>query len=460
MRGPYGALVTSAPVLENAPPTRPAVVTVAYRLQVALVAALLIVVVVSILDAVHYNGLINEAVRTTSEPDMTAVSWEREDNIAGLLFVGVPLFVLAVWLGISAVLVRRGSNVGRVLTWVGVGAPSLCVLMSCFLGVLGVFAFAMIALPFGDPAVYEDDPDLTGDFTGDAFTETVYSADSGGWSLAYDIITTTCLMLALLLAVAVVVLLATPPSARYFRRGEPVPPAPVPRQFPSPYATTPAPNAATPFPYATAPAPYAATPYPYATAPASYAATPFPYAAAPASYAATPFPYAATPAPYAATPYPYAAAPAPYYPAAASPFPPAPVPMYLPPDPASTDPHPAPGSASEPPSSGPMYPPSTVGPTYPHPHAAPSAPWGMPSPSPHPAAAPMRAPSVDPTLPAAESTVPTASAAESTVPTASAAEPTVPTAPATEPTAPTPDAGPGAPADGSPPASSGPDASA
>ncbi|MDY7083831.1 MAG: hypothetical protein SYR96_01870 [Actinomycetota bacterium] len=406
--------MTSAPVLENAPPTRPAVVTVAYRLQVALVAALLIVVVVSVLDAVHYNGLINEAVRTTSEPDMTAVSWEREDNIAGLLFVGVPLFVLAVWLGISAVLVSRGSNVGRVLTWVGVGAPSLCVLMSCFLGVLGVFAFAMVALPFGDPAVYEDDPDFTGDFSGDAFTDTVYTADSGGLSLAYDIITTTCLMLALLLAVAVVVLLATPPSARYFRRGEPVPPAPVPQPFLSPYATTPTP------------------------------------------YATAPFPHATTSTPYAATPFPYAAAPAPYYPAAAGPFPPTSVPMYLPPDPASTNPHSTPGSAAEPPSSGPMYPPRTTGPTYPpphlYPHAAPPAPWGTPSPSPHPPAAPMRTPSVDPTAPVAEPALPTAPA--------SAAEPAVPTAPAAEPTASTPDASPSAPADGSPPASSGPDAGA
>ncbi|MBL7261733.1 hypothetical protein [Paractinoplanes lichenicola] len=293
--------MTSAP---TPPPARPTVVTVAFWLQVALVATLVLVVAVSIADTVHYNGLIDEAVRTTSTPDMTSISWEREDNIAGLLFVAVPMFVLAVWLGVSAIFVRRGSNVGRVLTWVGVGAPALLMLLSCLLGLLGVFAFAMIAIPFEDPSVYEDDPDFTGDDF--AFSDTVYNLDDGGWSLAYDIITAVGFVLILLLAVAVVVLLATSPAARWFRRGEP-------ERRPLRPA----------FPYATPPAPYYPAAGPYAPAPM--------YPPPTTSY---PYPY----------PYPYPAAWA-----APSPFPPPAAPFTPPTPPASPEPPPAvPGSVAPP----------------------------------------------------------------------------------------------------------------
>ncbi|MBU2669276.1 hypothetical protein KOI35_37770 [Actinoplanes bogorensis] len=220
-----------------AAPARPTTVTVAFWFQVGLVAVLLILIGMSIAGAVHYNGLIDEAARATSA-DAEEVSLEREDNVAGTLFAAIPLLLLAIWLGITAIWVRRGSNIARILTWVGLGAPLLLGLGCCF---FGFFAFAMF-IPFDES--FADDPefadDPTMDFSDSPFYDKLFSLDSGGWSVAYDAVISTALGLALLFAVTVVVLLVVSPSNRYFRPlgrvafGFPYGPMPGPYGYPGP----------------------------------------------------------------------------------------------------------------------------------------------------------------------------------------------------------------------------------
>ncbi|MBM2622635.1 hypothetical protein JIG36_44755 [Actinoplanes sp. LDG1-06] len=388
--------MTSAETIDPIP-VRPGVVTIAFWFQVALVALMLIVVGVSIADAVHYSGLIDEAVRTTTA-DTTSVSWEREDNVIGTLFLAVPLTVLAIWLGVTAVWVRRGSNVARILTWVGLGLPALFVVISCFFGFMAVFAFAALAAPFSeplpedDPTTWEDDPG----FGDDGFAESVWDLDSGTWSVVSDAIIATSLVLILLLAVATVVLLLTGPANRWFRRGEPTRRPPTPQQFAFPYGYQPVPTYPAPYGYA-APPPhgYAApptwpTPYPPAGAPfppAGFAppAPPFPPAAA------APFPQATPPfTPYGSTPFP------PSWPAQA----PTPAPPAQEPTPAPVPfPDPAPGQANSPaPASTPFPDPSPGHAERPAPASSPDPAPG-PSPEPGPGSTPEPGPTPPPSDP-------------------------------------------------------------
>ncbi len=220
----------------DAPP-RPAVVAVAFWFHVALVVLLLILVGTAIVDAVHHNGLIDEAARATNaDPQEVAIA--RDDNLTGVLFACLPLGVLALWLGGTVWGMRRGSNVARILTWVGLAAPVVLALLSCLLGGLfgfvGLFLFALL-LP-DDPAFDEApvDDDASGWTDGTLFYDKLYSLDSGGWSIAFDAIMITAAALALLLAIALGVLLLTGPANRYFR------PQQTPRRPPMPYGPSPA----------------------------------------------------------------------------------------------------------------------------------------------------------------------------------------------------------------------------
>ena len=100
--------------MQSPSPARPATVTVAFALQVALAGTLLVSAALAIAGAVHYDGLIDRAQLTTT-PAPGEVAGERAANLAGALFVSVPAVLLAVWLGITAIRLRRGSNVARIL---------------------------------------------------------------------------------------------------------------------------------------------------------------------------------------------------------------------------------------------------------------------------------------------------------------------------------------------------------
>jgi hypothetical protein len=196
------------------------VVSVAFWFQVALVGLLLLVIGVSIADAIHYDGLIDQAAAGTGiDPD--EVTFERDSNLGFALILGLPLLVLTIWLGVTVAFIRRGSNVARILTWVGLGAPAGLVLLSCLFGgvfgLFGVLAFAQLdESDFDDPDFSDDSLEFT-DGSGGDFYDRLYNLDSGGLSLVYDAIQAVAVTLAFLLAIAIVVLLLTGPANRFFR---------------------------------------------------------------------------------------------------------------------------------------------------------------------------------------------------------------------------------------------------
>nr|WP_221381034.1 hypothetical protein [Actinoplanes polyasparticus] len=198
-------------------PVRPTVVGVAFWFQVTLVGLLLLTVGVLIADAIHYDGLIDQAARV-SGADEWEVSAERDSSLGFTLLFGLPLLVLTVWLGATLTFVGRGSNVARILTWVGLSAPVALCLVSCllggFVGAIGVVAFSSL----GEP-IEGDDGEivLEQEWRDDGFYGRLYDLDSGGWSLVYDAVLAFAAPSAALLAVAIIVLLATRQAGRYFR---------------------------------------------------------------------------------------------------------------------------------------------------------------------------------------------------------------------------------------------------
>ncbi|MEU4221712.1 hypothetical protein [Actinoplanes sp. NPDC026623] len=226
---------------------RPAAVTVAFALQVALAGTLLLMVGVAIADAVHYDALIDQAARAATSGGDDAGS-ERAANLSSALLTAVPALLLAAWLGITAIWVRRGSNVARILTLVGIGAPVLLGALACVFGSLfGLLLVGLITAAPGDG--FTDGEELTDDesFTaweGSDFYARLDRLDGKGWSVAFDVLGMVTVIVALLLAVATVVLLLTSTSHRFFRPWRPAPlyrhPAPF-HGYPAPFHGYPAP---------------------------------------------------------------------------------------------------------------------------------------------------------------------------------------------------------------------------
>ncbi len=221
-----------------AAPPRPPTVTVAFLLQLGLAGLLLLLVAVVATEAVHYDGLIDRALRLAGSGAAEDAAFERSANVAGAVLAGFPALLLAVWFGSTAIGVRRGSNVGRVLTLVGLGAPLVLGILACFAGVLGILMFGVLLAGASEEFTGEEyagaedfageDPGAGG---GSAFYDELIRLDSGGWSMVLTSVGEIAVMTAFLVAVAVGVLLITPTSNRYFR---PRPPAPWPTYPPSP----------------------------------------------------------------------------------------------------------------------------------------------------------------------------------------------------------------------------------
>ncbi|MET0418952.1 MAG: hypothetical protein ABW022_23300 [Actinoplanes sp.] len=213
-------------------PPRPASVTVAFALQLALAGMLLLTIVLAIADTIHYDGLIDQALRATGGTATEDAGFERSANVS-TMFVPIGLALpLAVWLGVNAFFVRRGSNVARILSLIGLGLPLLLGIASCVVGgLLGLMFFSLLASSGPDGSFGEDDEFFAEDMYGpdvSAFYDELYRLDSGGWSLAYDVLSTTAVVTALLLGIAVAVLLLTGAANRFFRPRPPMPFPPVP----------------------------------------------------------------------------------------------------------------------------------------------------------------------------------------------------------------------------------------
>jgi hypothetical protein len=230
--------------------SRPAAVTVAFALQLAAVGTLLLMVGVAIADAIHYDGLIDQAIRITG-PDASEAAFERSANLSGALIIAIPAVLMAVWLGIAAVWVRRGSNVARILTLIGLGAPLLLSLLFClFGGLFGVLMLGLFAASSDD--VLADDESFADDeglapWDESNFYDELLRLDSGGWSVAFDVLGTTSAAMGALLGIATGILLLTSASNRYFRPQEAMPRLPYPPPYhPAQIHGYPAPH---PYPY-------------------------------------------------------------------------------------------------------------------------------------------------------------------------------------------------------------------
>lgn len=187
-------------------------------MQTALVVMLLLLVAVSVAEAVYADSLIDRAARTVGA-DPAAVALEHSENLSGVLFAGIPAVLLAVWLGVTAWWMRRRSNVARVLALVGLAAPVVLGALACLAG--GVLMVLLAGMLFALPEGPEDVGDTT-DFDGadwgdEALLDELDRLSGSGWPVAFDVIGGSVGFLALLLAVSTGVLLLVGSSRRYFQ---------------------------------------------------------------------------------------------------------------------------------------------------------------------------------------------------------------------------------------------------
>ncbi|MEU8111582.1 hypothetical protein [Micromonospora sp. NPDC048947] len=221
-------------------PPRPITVTVAFWLQLAVVLVLLGLAALTVAEAVHFDGQIDRAVRLVPDADPAEVAGERQGNVAMTLVLGVPAVLLAVWLAATAVPVRRGVNVARVLVFVASGGQLLVCFAQCCCGGFLVPALTM-------PDIGDEPPQDWDEWETSTFFDTLYSG-TDPWDDLFFPAAGLGVLTVLALSATVVLLLALPPANRWF----------VPRTA----------NEALPGPAWVMPVPaYAPTGYGYPTAP-------------------------------------------------------------------------------------------------------------------------------------------------------------------------------------------------
>ncbi|MFF5228096.1 hypothetical protein [Dactylosporangium sp. NPDC000521] len=221
-------------------PARPAQVTVAFWLQLAGVAVLLTLVGMVVAYAVHFDGEISRAAAAVPGVDPREVSDERTGNVVSTLFVGVPALVLALWLGITALPVLRGSNIARIFVFVAAGGQLMLLLLQMCGGFLLLPLLA--TADWADEPVTVDDGATWDSSEPSRFQDVLYSGDDDFSDLTF-LGGALGVFAVLMLSVAIVLMLALPPAHRYFvpRAAAPVPPAwPA---YPGPYFICPDPAA-------------------------------------------------------------------------------------------------------------------------------------------------------------------------------------------------------------------------
>lgn len=225
-------ILPGPPVPALPAPPRPTAVTVAAGLQLAMAGLLLFLVVLHIAEAIHYDTLIDEALRLAGPAAAEEARSERSANLVGALVLGIPVLLLAVWFGVTAIGVRRGSNVARILTLIGLSAPLGLGALLCCLGGAGVLMLVMLAPGPGDE--FSDDEFSGEEFgTDSAFFTELLRLDEGAWSTAYFALGQTVAVTVFMTGIAVGVLLLT--ANAYFRPRPPAPWPPYPMYPPPPY---------------------------------------------------------------------------------------------------------------------------------------------------------------------------------------------------------------------------------
>ncbi|MEV0128641.1 hypothetical protein AB0H83_09250 [Dactylosporangium sp. NPDC050688] len=254
----------------NRPP-RPAQVTVACWLQVAAVALLLGLAGLAVAHAVHYDAEISRVAAMVGNADPDEVRDERAGNVAATLFVGVPALLLAVWLGVTARPVLRGSNIARIFVFVAGGGQLLLALCQLCGGFL-LLPLAFAVMDTGDDVVVDDG--VSWEQESD-FLDALYT-DPDVFSEVFFGSTVLTALAVLVITLAVVLLLALPPAHRYFVPKPPQAPQawqawpawpPHPAIGPMPYYICPDPSAHFPAVPAPPPPPPATAEPPTATPP-------------------------------------------------------------------------------------------------------------------------------------------------------------------------------------------------
>jgi hypothetical protein len=224
----------SPPVTAPRPP-RPATVTIAFWLQLVVVLVLLGLAVLTVIEAVHFDGQIDRAVRLVPDADPDEVAGERQGNVAMALILGVPAVLLAVWLAVTAVPVWRGGNLARILVFVASGAQLLVCFAQCC---SGAFLVPLLTTPGIDA---EAAPEWDDEWEPSKFFDTLY-AGTDPWDDLFFPAAGLGVLTVLTLSTAVVLLLALPPAKRWFVPGAatealpgPVWPMPAPYYAPTGY---------------------------------------------------------------------------------------------------------------------------------------------------------------------------------------------------------------------------------
>lgn len=180
-------------------------------LQVAAVALLLGLAGLAVAHAVHYDAEISRVAAMVGNADPDEVRDERAGNVAATLFVGVPALLLAVWLGVTARPVLRGSNIARIFIFVAGGGQLLLALCQLCGGLL-LLPLAFAAMDAGDDVVVDDG--VSWEQESD-FIDALYT-DPDVFSEVFFGGTVLTALAVLVLTLAVVLLLALPPAHRYF----------------------------------------------------------------------------------------------------------------------------------------------------------------------------------------------------------------------------------------------------
>ncbi|MEW2142909.1 hypothetical protein AB0869_08850 [Micromonospora vinacea] len=190
-------------------PPRPATVTIAVWLQLAVVLVLLGLAALTVAQAVHFDGQIDRAVRLVPDADPNEVTGERQGNVAMALIFGVPAVLLAVWLAATVVPVRRGGNVARILVFVASGAQLLVCSAQCC---SGGFLVPLLTMP---EIAAEPPPDWDEEWETSTFFDTLY-AGTDPWDDLFFPAAGLGVLTVLALSATVVLLLALPPANRWF----------------------------------------------------------------------------------------------------------------------------------------------------------------------------------------------------------------------------------------------------
>lgn len=225
---------------------RPATIRVAFALQTAFAAILLVLIGLAIAWSVNYHALIDQAVLNVGDSGGEA-DYERASALRTCLVACGLLGVLAGWAGVTAFGVRRGSGVARILTLVGLATPLLVgLLLSLGAGLLALVALPLLfgvgsedPIPADEDYYYPDDPAMYPDWGVSRFYDELDKlSTTSTWQAVTDVGAVTLVATLGLLAVAITVLLLHRTSHGYFNRGtaRPGPPQPWPPQpWPAPF---------------------------------------------------------------------------------------------------------------------------------------------------------------------------------------------------------------------------------